>query len=125
MQESRSVLRKLKELEERRSELMDRLMRSDELAVGTLARAKRPCGNPRCGKCAQGPSHEQVVLYYTNEKGRRTSRFVRRSEEERFENAHGRYREFREAVRELKHLDSEEIDLLGALKQSRSITRKP
>lgn len=125
MEKSRAVLRKLKELEERRSELMDRLMRSDELAVGTLARAKRPCGNPRCGKCAEGPSHEQVVLYYTTDEGKRTSRFVRRSEEERFEEASGRYREFREAVRELKHLDSEEIDLLGVLKQSRSITRKP
>jgi len=62
-----------------------------------------------------------VVLYYTTGEGKRTSRFVRRSEEERFEEAHGRYRDFREAVRGLKHLDSDEIDLLGALKQSRAL----
>ncbi len=103
---------------------MDGLIATDELAVGTLARAKRPCGNVRCGKCAKGPSHEQVVLYYTNEKGKRTSRFVRRDEETRFERASARYHEYREALRELKHLNSEEINLIGALKQSRSITRK-
>ncbi len=124
MEESRAVLQKLEKLEKKRSELMERLMSSEEMAVGTLRRAPRPCGNPRCGKCAIGPSHEQVVLYYTNEKGQRTSRFVRRSEEERFEEAHGRYREFKDAVRELKHLDAEEMDFLGALKQSRSLTRE-
>lgn len=121
MQESRAILQKLKKLEKKRRGLMEKLMSSEEMAVGTLARAKRPCGNPRCGKCASGPSHEQVVLYYTTEEGKRTSRFVRRSEEERFEEAHGRYRDFREALRELKHLDSEEIDLLRALKQSRAL----
>lgn len=125
MKESRAILRKLEKLEKKRGELMNKLMSSEEMAVGTLARAPRPCGNPRCGKCAISPSHEQVVLYYTTDEGKRTSRFVRRSEEVRFDEAHDRYREFREAVRELKHLDSEEIDLLGALKQSRSITRKP
>ncbi len=124
MEESREIIRKLKRIEKKRGELMNKLMSSEEVAVGTLARAKRPCGNPRCGKCAISPSHEQVVLYYTNEKGKRTSRFVRRSEEERFEEAHGSYREFKDAVRELKHLDSEEMDLLGALKQSRSLTRE-
>lgn len=124
MEESREILRELKKLEKKRAGLMEALLRTEDLAVGTLRRARRPCGNPRCGKCAEGPSHEQVVLYYTNEKGKRTSRFVRRSEEERFEQASRCYREFREALRELKHLDCEEIDLLGALKQSRSITRE-
>jgi hypothetical protein len=65
-----------------------------------------------------------VILYYTTEKGKRTSRFVRRSEKARFEEASGRYHEFREVLRELKHLNLEELDLLGALRESRSITRK-
>lgn len=124
MEESREILRELKKLEKKRGSLMNKLMSSEEMAVGTLRRAPRPCGNVRCGKCAEGPSHEQVVLYYTNEKGKRTSRFVRRSEEARFEEAHDRYREFRDALRELKHLDLEEMDLLGALKQSRSLIRE-
>lgn len=124
MEDARAILKKLRKLEKKRAALMDGLLATDELAVGTLARAKRPCGNPRCGKCAKGPSHEQVVLYYTNEKGKRTSRFVRRGDEAKFERASARYHEYREALRELKHLNSEEIDFLGALKQSRSITRK-
>lgn len=121
MEDARVIVRKLENLEKKRGAIMEVLLGTDELAVGTLRRAKRPCGNPRCGKCAQGPSHEQVVLYYTNDKGKRTSRFVRRSEEARFQEASARYHEYRAALRELKHLDSEEIDLLGALKQSRSI----
>jgi hypothetical protein len=124
MKDARALLKELKKLEKKRGALMDALLRTEELAVGTLRKARRPCGNPRCGKCAQGPSHEQVVLYYTSEKGRRTSRFVRRSEEARFEEASGRYHDFREVLRELKHLNLEELDLLGALRESRSITRK-
>ena len=124
MEESRVIIRELNKLEKKRGMLMEALLKTEEMAVGTLRRAPRPCGNPRCGKCEKGPSHEQVVLYYSNEKGKRTSRFVRRSEEERFERAADSYREFRENLRDLKHLDSEEIELLGALKQSRSITRE-
>jgi hypothetical protein len=124
MEESREIIRKLKRLEKKRSALMEVLLGNEEMALGTLRRAKRPCGNPRCGKCADGPSHEQVVLYHTTADGKRTSRFVRRSEEARFEQAAVAYRRFREAIKELKHLDSEEIELIGALKQSRSIMRE-
>jgi len=124
MKDVRAILKELKKLEEKRRALMDALLRTEELAVGTLRKAKRPCGNPRCGKCAQGPSHEQVVLYYTTEKGKRTSRFVRRSDEARFEEASGRYHEFREVLREFKRLNLEELDLLGVLRERRSITRK-
>lgn len=124
MDEAREVLKRLRALENKRRRLMTVLLQTEELAIGTLRRAKRPCGNPRCGNCADGPSHEQVVLYYTTKEGKRTSTFVRRSEEERFEKAARRYSEFRSTLRALKHLDSEEIDLLGALKESRAISRK-
>ncbi|MCG2794737.1 MAG: hypothetical protein L6427_02505 [Actinomycetia bacterium] len=100
---------------------MDTLLETGELAVGTVRRAKRPCGNPRCGKCAISPSHEQVVFYYTTGEGKRTSTFVRRVEEARFEQAGKRYAQFRATLRELKHLNSEEIDFLGALKASRAL----
>lgn len=108
-------------LEDGRRGLMDALLRTEELAVGTLRRARRPCGNPRCGKCAAGPSHEQVVFYYATREGRRTSAFVRRAEEARFEEAARRYADFRTNLRALGHLDSEELDLLGALKVSRAL----
>ena len=100
---------------------MDALLHTEELAVGTLRRTRRPCGNPRCGKCATGPSHEQVVLYYTTPEGRRTSAFVRQTEEARFEEAAGRYAAFRTTLRALKQHDLEELDLLGALKKSRAL----
>ena len=100
---------------------MDALLHSEELAVGTLRRTRRPCGNPRCGKCAAGPSHEQVVFYYATPEGRRTSTFVRRAEEAPFEQAARRYVDFRANLRALKRLDAEELDLLRALKASRAL----
>jgi len=121
MSKASQILKKLKELESKRRDLVDLLLKTDKLAVGTLRRAKRPCGNPRCRQCAEGPSHEQVVFYYKTTKGRQTSRFVRKDEEDRFEKASGHYKEFRAALRKLKHLNSEEFQLLGALQAARAL----
>ena len=121
MRDAREILTALRALEDSRRRLMDALLHSEELAVGTLRRTRRPCGNPRCGKCAAGPSHEQVVFYYATPEGRRTSTFVRRAEEARFEQAARRYVDFRANLRALKRLDAEELDLLRALKASRAL----
>ena len=117
-------MKKLKDLEKQRQQVLAKLFETDELAVGTVLRSKRPCGNPRCKQCQAGPSHEQVVFSYTNEKGRRTSRFVRRAEEERFEAAADRYKEFREGLRELKHLESEFRRLCGVFMHARALDPK-
>ena len=121
MRDATAILKALRALEEGRRRLMDALLRGEELAVGTLRKARRPCGNPRCGRCAAGPSHEQVVFYYATPEGRRTSSFVRRAEEARFEEAARLYADFRTNLRALKQLDVEELDLLAALKASRAL----
>jgi len=121
MRDATAILKALRGLEESRRRLMDALLRSEELAVGTLRKARRPCGNPRCGRCAAGPSHEQVVFYYATPEGRRTSSFVRRAEEARFEEAARRYADFRANLRALRRLNGEELDLLAALKASRAL----
>jgi hypothetical protein len=120
MEKSRAFFEKLQEIHEERSRLLDVLRRTDELAVGTVQRLKRRCYNPRCGNCADGPSHEQVVFSF--KKGaRRTSAFIRRADEERFEKAGANYREFRSAVQALRALHRQEMELLGRLKEARAI----
>ena len=120
MKRASTILQELEELQTEKKEVLGTLLRAEELAVGTLRREKRRCGNPNC-HCAKEPSHEQVIFYFTKDGGRRTSTFVRRDEEKRFENAAQCYKEFREAVRKLKHLNSEELRLLGVLKASRAL----
>jgi len=46
---------------------------------------------------------------------------VRRADEATFEKAAERYREYRGTIRKLKNLNSEEREVLGALKASRAI----
>ena len=61
------------------------------------------------------------MFYDATPEGRRTSSFVRRAEEARFEEAAQRYADFRANLRALRQLDAEELDLLGALKASRAL----
>ncbi len=121
MKKASTILKRLKDLEEQRQQVLAKLFKTDELAVGSLSRAKRPCGNARCKQCQQGPSHEQVVFHYTTEKGKQTSRFVRRAEEERFGTASDLYKEFRECLRELKHLETEFRQMCGAFMDARAL----
>ena len=122
MRDARKILKELKDLEKRRQEILTGLLATDELALGTLFCGKRPCGNPRCKQCQEeGASHEQVIFHYTNEEGRRTSRFVRRMEEDRFKRASDRYKAFRAALRELKHVESEFHRMCGAFMRARAL----
>ena len=111
---------RLREIHDERARLLKVLLQTDELAVGTVQRVKRRCYNPRCGKCAGGPSHEQVMFLFSDGT-RRTSAFVRRADESRFEKAGANYRRFRDAVRALRHLHKEELELLGAMRDLRAI----
>ena len=121
MSNATELVTNLRDLEERRSALMALLQATSELAVGSLCRTKRSCGNPRCKQCEQGPSHEQVVFYYTTSAGKKSARFVRREEEPRFEGAADGYRSFRTALRELKALQAQELVLLAAIKDARAL----
>jgi len=100
---------------------MDALLHAEEFAVGTLRKARRPCGKPRGETCAAGPSREKAVFYYATPQGRCTAFFVRRAEEARLEEAARRHADFRANLRAFKQLDAEELDLLGALKVSRAL----
>jgi hypothetical protein len=119
MHASSHILQRLEDLRSERTRLLEGLCQADELAVGTVARLRRRCGNPTC-HCAITPSHEQMLFLYKKE-GRRTSTFVRRADEPRLEEAAERYHHFREAIRNLKHVNSKELELLRALMELRAL----
>lgn len=123
MQKSSEIVKKIKKLETKRQRLLTELLQESPLAVGSLGKELRRCGNPTC-HCAETPTHKQFIFHYTNEEGKRTSRFVRRVEEDVFEEAAARYKKFRQTLRELKHLDSEIHRMCGALKTARAIDPK-
>ena len=97
-------------LQKRRRALLREMLRPDPLIVGTVCEVLRRCGTPTC-HCAKSPGHRQTLLLY-GEGGRRTSRFIRSQDVAKVRRAWQRYRRFREALRELRTLNTRELQLL-------------
>lgn len=89
--------------------------------MGTVSVIQRKCGNPTC-RCAQGPGHSQTLFLFQDKKeDRRRCKLVRRADEARMIRAGGRYREFRQDLKQLRALDREEKRILAALAEGRAI----
>ena len=105
-----STPKTLRALQKRRRALLREMLRPDPLIVGTVCEVLRRCGTPTC-HCARTPGHRQTLLLY-GEGGRRTSRFIRSQDVAQVRRAWQRYRRFREALRELRTLNTRELQLL-------------
>jgi uncharacterized protein YjiS (DUF1127 family) len=105
-----STPKTLQALQKRRRALLREMLRPDPLIVGTVCEVLRRCGTPTC-HCAKTPGHRQTLLLY-GEGGRRTSRFIRSQDVAQVRRAWQRYRRFREALRELRTLNTRELQLL-------------
>jgi len=121
-QQKSMPLRQLETLHRRREELMAVLLTGEEFAVGTVSWVMRRCGNPNC-RCAKTPTHRQMQFLFT-EDGRRRCKLVRRSDEARVMAAGERYRQFRQALRELRNLNSDELAILRSYRDERGLTYK-
>lgn len=117
---TQKTLESLKELQTERRRLLRRLMRGEELAVGTVSVVPRKCGNPRC-HCAEGVGHLQTLFLFTDEGGRRRCKLVRRADEARLQTAGVRYCEFREDMKQLRAIDRREKEILTALRDMRAL----
>ena len=105
-----STPKTLRALQKRRRALLREMLRPDPLIVGTVCEVLRRCGTPTC-HCAKTPGHRQTLLLY-GEGGRQTSRFIRSQDVAQVRRAWQRYRRFREALRELRTLNTRELQLL-------------
>jgi len=117
---SRGILKKLSDLHRRRNTVLSVLLKAEELALGTVSVVKRRCGNPYC-HCAKKPAHEQTIFVFTDKTGRRRCRHVRREDEKRLAKGYENYLELKNALKQLKHLNTEECELLRAFADSRAL----
>ena len=122
MKKSRTkLLDFFRDLQQERRRLLRRLTREHEMAMGSVSRVKRKCGNPRC-HCVQGPSHPQVLfLFRDKETGQRRCKLIRRTDEQRMLRAGKRYKDFREDMKRLRTIDKQEKQILMALAEKRAI----
>ncbi len=117
-------LASLRKIHQERRRLIRRLLRKDELAIGTVSVVRRKCGNPRC-HCADGSGHPQTLfLFQDPQEDRRRCKLVRRADEAWMMQAGERYREFRKGIQQLRAIDREEKQILVALAEGRAIRYK-
>jgi hypothetical protein len=80
----------------------------------------RKCGKSAC-HCARGAGHPQTLFLFKGDDGRRHCKLVRRQDEERLVRAGLRYRQFREALRQLRALNRREEQVVVALMEARAL----
>jgi hypothetical protein len=115
-----ALQKQLANLQRTRRQILNKLMRPTELAVGTVSAVKRKCGKPTC-HCATGEGHPQVLFLYTDVDGRRRCKLVRRVDETRLLNANKRYQEFKAVLRQLQAINQQEKKILLAARDHRAL----
>jgi hypothetical protein len=116
-----SLRNSLGPLQQERKNLLGRLTKEHELAMGTVSEVYRKCGNLRC-HCANGPGHRQILFLFKGEDDpRRRCKLVRRADEERLRRAGEVYRQFRADLQRLRAIEKEEIQILMAILSARAI----
>src|SRR3989304_9406662 len=116
-----AVSSEMSDLERKRRRLIRLLASGHELAIGSVARVRRKCGNPRCG-CLSGQGHPQTIFLFKDDQGRRRCKFVRRADEVRMHKAGDRYRKWRKAVNRLRAIENSKRQILpGAIQEKPNI----
>jgi hypothetical protein len=116
----RKLLDALRQLQQERRRLLQRLTQEHELALGSVSMVTRKCGNLSC-HCASGPGHPQVLFLFKDAQGQRRCKLVRRADEDRLLRAGERYREFREGLQRLRAIDQLEKQILMAQRDARAL----
>jgi len=108
-----AVSSELSRLQRERSRLIRLLTSRRELAVGSVARVRRKCGNPRCG-CLGGHGHPQTIFLFKDAQGQRRCKLIRRADEARMHKAGDRYRRWRKALIRLRAIENRQRQILVA-----------
>jgi hypothetical protein len=114
-----TILRRLRSLEARRSQILAALAADEPLLVGGLSLVKRTCGKSTC-HCANAPGHPAWMLA-TSRDGRRRCQVVRQADVDAVQRRVEEHRAFTRGLRELQALHREEIDLLRGLQEKRNV----
>ena len=110
---SMALSSEMSRLQRERSRLIRLLTFPSELAVGSVARVQRKCGNPLCG-CREAQGHPQTIFLYKDDQRRRHCKLVRRADEDRMQKAGARYRKWRKAFNRLCAIENRQKQILVA-----------
>jgi len=115
-----AVSSEMSRLERERRRLIRLLTSPHELAVGSVARVRRKCGNPRC-RCLSGQGHPQTIFLFKDDQGRRRCKLIRRADETRMHKAGDRYRKWRKALIRLRAIEKRQRQILLAEIKERAV----
>jgi len=118
-----AVSSEMSRLQRERRRLIRLLTSRHELAIGSVARVRRKCGNPRCG-CLSGQGHPQTIFLFKDDQGRRRCKLVRRADEVRMHKAGDRYRKCRKALNRIRAIEKRQKQILPAKIRERAIFYK-
>lgn len=113
------LLDSLRQLQKERKKVIKRLIYDKEVAVGSVAVVRRKCGKPNC-HCVAGPGHPQTLFLFRDD-GRRRCKLIRQNDSKRLLIAGGRYRKFRNGLRELRTINKRENEILVAITALKAI----
>ncbi len=109
------ALHELNRLESERRSAIKTLTRSDPMIIGSLNVVPRTCGKSACHCAAEGDPGHPVSVLMSTVRGRRRCQVVRKADLPRVTALVQEYRNYREALRALKHLESEQRALMRGL----------
>jgi len=116
---SATIKIRARNLARRRFQLRKVLADSRPLLIGTVYKTRVRCGNSRC-HCAKGLAHPKTLLLY-KDRGKRRCKLIRLADVRWVRQAAERYKKFRRALRELRSIDSEEVQNFMAMAVKRAI----
>ncbi len=103
----------------RRHQLRRVLTDPRPLLIGTVYKTRVRCGNPRC-HCAKRLAHPKTFLVF-QDGGKRRCKLVRLADVRWVFQAAERYKNFRNALREIRSIDLKEVRNFMAMAQERAI----
>jgi len=110
-------------LQRERSRLIRLLTSSQDPTIGSVARVRRKCGNPRCG-CLSGQGHPRTIFLFKDDQRRRRCKLIRRADEARMHKAGDRYRKWRKALNQLRAIENRQRQIMPAEIKERAIFYK-
>lgn len=120
MNSTTKLHRTLNRLQQEHRKLLKYLTGKHELAIGSVSKMRRRCGNPRC-HCRQGKGHLQVIFLFNDSRRCRRCKLIRRADENRMLQAANRYRQTRSHLRKLRAIQNRQRQILLALINKRGI----
>lgn len=94
---------RIRQLEKKRSQYLNALLRSQPLLKGSLLNLKRPCGRSPCC-CEQGKLHQQMIVSFKKE-GKTKFIYVPKEDQVALQRLAGNRKQFRKHKRKMTSVE--------------------